>query len=408
MSERTRHYTSAGLGGVLLVAGLSGCIEFGHGESKTAEDVVDTKPEVVRTPANDRSTVELNGTVLTITATARCDLVEMESVEQKTKTARKFEDDMELPVGLLEGLAAVPIGVGIGLLADSPNVYKDDPNQRLYNSTGQDSVVTTGVVLIVLGVAAAAWPTVELIRSAVPETSTTTTTRQGAALQRGVPCRADQTASGHAVSLRYSGGSFSIGSTDGAGKLVVDLKQVLPVSAFQAPIPPVSMGVWLDSQLVGEIGVAKVGVAMLAEREQQDELAWQAAEPGACASGLNETACAGVRRYLGAFPQGRHANEANGLIARITGAVAPTGTGQVQLAVAPPSALLQKAVAEAQTAAQKAMEAARTKADLAAQKAEEATAKQIVKAGHDACVQTCRQVCAADKGCRKSCEEQCQ
>jgi hypothetical protein len=396
----------AGLSGLLLATGFGGCIEFGHGETKTADDVTDAKPEVVRAPASDRAAVELKGTMLTITATARCDLVEMETVTQTTKTEREFEDDLELPIGMLTVLSLVPIGAGIGLLADSPNVYQDDPNQRLYNATGQDAVVTTGAVLIVLGAAIAAWPTVELIRWGVPETETTTSTRQGNVLQRSVPCRADQTAGGHNVSLRYSGGTFSVGTTDASGTLMVDLKQSLPVTPFQAPVPPVSMGVWLDSQLIGEIGVASIGMALLGEREQQDDLAWRAAEPGACANGPSETACAGVRRYLGSFPQGRHAADATTLLARLGTALTPPG-GQVTMAVGPPSALLQRAVSEAQAAAQTAMDTARAKVDLAAQKAEEAAVKQIAAAGHDACLKTCRQVCAADRSCRKSCEEQC-
>jgi hypothetical protein len=398
----------AGLGGLFLAASLGGCVEFGHGETKTADNVTDTKPEVVRAPANDRGTAELKGTVLTVTATARCDLVEMETVEQVSKSERKFEDDMELPIGLLEGFAAVPIGAGIGLLADSPNVYDSDPNQRLYNSTGHDSVVTTGAVLVALGAAAAIWPTIELIRSGVPETSTSTTTRQGNVLQRNVPCRADQTASGHAISLRYAGGSTSIGSTDASGKLVVDLKQVLPITLFQAPVPPVSMGVWIDSQFVTDIGVASLGLALIAEREQQDDLAWRVAEADACAGALNETVCAGVRRYLSTFPQGRHAAEANALVAKINAAATGTSSGQVTIAAGPADELLQRAVTEAQAAAEKAMEAAQAKADAAALKAEEATAKQILQAGHEACVRTCEQVCAANRACRKSCKEQCQ
>lgn len=397
-----------GLGlGLLAAFAAGGCIDFNHGDTKTAEDVIEVKPEIVRTMARDQGSFELEGTKLTVTAVARCDVVEMETVETTTTTERDLDDDDLVPVAVLEALSFIPMGAGIALLADAPNVYDDDPNQRLYNETGQGGVIAAGTVLLAVGVLANIWPTVELIRLGVPETDESTTTRQGQVLQRGVACRATDTAVGHTVRLRWAGGEVALGMTDDAGKLVADLRQSLTLAHFQSGSPPVSVGVWLDSQLLGDVGVVGVGKALLAERAQQDDLAWEAADGPPCASSPNEQSCAGVRRYLAAFPNGRHVGDANALLAKLPVALPPPGSGTVTLVASGNEALVQKAVSEALAASDKAMAAARDKHERAAAKAEEAAEKDINRIGHETCVKTCRQVCAADKNCRTRCEEQC-
>ncbi|MCC6522951.1 MAG: hypothetical protein IT373_09840 [Polyangiaceae bacterium] len=396
----------AGAGALLLcAAAASGCLEFRRGESKTADNVVDTHQDLVRAPASDEGVVDLAATVLTVTAAPRCDMVEMEKVEQTTSYERKFDDDSVVPIAVLEVMSLVPMIAGVALLADSPKVYDNDPNQRDYNPTGKTAVVNAGAALLSVGAVVNIWPTVELIRSAVPEKDTTTMERQGDVLQRNVDCANRFTASGHYVTLRHAGGTISLGSTDGNGKLATDLKQVLPLSLFQSPNPPVSMGVWLDSQYLGDVGVAQVGMALLAQREEQDDLAWRAAEPEACAAGRTEAACAGVRRYQQGFPQGRHASEATQLVNQL--AVAPPPNGGVKIATDTTAPLLDRAVAESQAASQKAMDAVWSTLEQDTKKAEQQAEKDAVTAGHTACIKTCRQVCAADGACRKSCEEQC-
>jgi hypothetical protein len=410
---------------VLLGSG-AGCIEFGTGESKTADDVIETKQDVVRNPAADRATVSLDGTVLTVRGKAACDLVEMATVEQTTTREREFRDEDELPVALVEAFSLVPIGAGIALLADAPAVYDDDPNQRLYNATGQDSVIAAGAVLLAVGVAMNVWPTVELIRWATPETDSSTSERPGQVLQRNVPCTAELSRGGSAVSLRWPAGTLNVGTTDTDGKLVVDLKQVLSISHFQSGTPPVSMNVFLNEQLVGNVGVTAVGLALLEERRAQDDFAWRTAEPAACSEQPTEGTCAGVRRYLGSFPQGRHAGEANALVARIG---QPAGGGTLVVVERPEDAVAARAIAVAQAAAQKLMSESRAKRDEAArlarekfeadtqkaverfdaeeQKAAEASEKKIQREGRELCLRTCRTECAADRTCRTRCEEAC-
>ena len=393
-----------------VCAGAAGCIEFRRGESKTVDDVIDTKTDVVRDVASDDGEMDLRGTVLVVSVTPGCNLVETETVEHETSYERKWdEEETVLPVAMLEVLSLAPMIAGVALLADSPQVYESDPNSRLYNPTGHKTAVNAGAALLAVGAVVNIWPTVELIRSAIPETDTSTSTRTGQILQRDVECSADVNAAGRYVTLRWSGGTYSLGSTDGAGRLSSDLKQVLPLSVFQSPTPPVSMGVWLDSQYLGDVGVASVGIALLAEREEQDDLAWRAAEAGACAANRNEQACAGVRRYVGSFPQGRHAAEANALLASLQPAVVPQPPppGGPVIATDPASERMDRAVSEAQEAAQTAMENVWKKFEADTKKNEERADKEAKQAGHTACVQTCRKVCAQDKPCRSGCEEQC-
>jgi hypothetical protein len=141
---------------------------------------------------------------------------------------------------------------------------------------------------------------------------------------------------------------------------------------------------------------------MAKEREEQDELTWQAAESGACAQQRTAAACGGVQRYVGLFPQGRHAQEAQTLLSRL----APD---PAQVAADPGGVRVdrarQAAAQAADDAAQKILEKLQADAAKAAEKAEQDARKAALKA----CVDACKKACEKDADCALTCtKEVCQ
>jgi hypothetical protein len=278
------------------------------------------------------------------------------------------------------------------LLADSPNVYQSDPHSRLYNPTGKDTVIAAGIALVVAGVGTLILPIGNAIHAAGSDEETSTTTRQGKTIRADSPCDATVALPAHSVVAKGAGGqSVAIGATDGSGRMSASLKEIFarPGVFGNAPIP-VSMGIYVDNQFVGEVQTGDIMREVEKERAAQDEATWNAANPDVCAREHTDQACIRVRQYrdlvvAGQIP-GAHASAAEDLISKATPATVAAGgaagTSLVQSAV-------QQAQAASASAAQKVIEAA----DAAQKKALLKAQDDAQRAGKAACEATCKQVC---------------
>ena len=175
------------------------------------------------------------------------------------------------------------------------------------------------------------------------------------------------------------------------GNLTTDLKISLAPWFTGPQPPPVSAGIYVNGQFLGEVRVADVARAIFDDRAQQDDLAWSQAEPQACGSQKAEPACARVRAYIATFPTGHHLEEAHRLIQSLT-------PQQPVVAQDAGPALLQRAVTAAQSAANIAANKVREKAQKSQQKALLKSEEDAAAAGKVACVATCKKVCEEPLG----------
>ena len=400
---------SFGLLATLMLA--TGCEEVSRTRVKTVDDVIERTPKTVFQNQFSGDAVIDEGR-LTVRVEPACSLVEMETVETTTVYEKKaLSDDERTWMGALGGASVVPVGGGIALLADSGNVYEDDPNQRLYNSNGQDSAIIGGVILLLVGAAMATPPIVNAFRYVGDEEETGKPfERQGQTLRSGVTCGGSAGQPAFALTARFGAFNVPIGQGTGPAKTVIDLKSKLPVSVLDAAPTPVSAAIYANESFLAEVRIAEVVEQLRKDRGEQDDLTWRTGEPGACESQRNEQACAGVRRYLSAFPAGRHAKEAQALVARINAATAPPPGPPVKagpaIAEDPGKSKLDAARRAAAEAAAKAAEAAEKKRRedeaLRAKKA----AEDAQKASKKACTEACVAACGKDATCRSTCSQE--
>lgn len=396
-----------------LAAGLPGCFDVKHGETKTAEDVVKTEPKVVAR-GSITGKASLDGSTLVVNARQGCALVEMREVKRTTTTDNRFESGTAGGLTAIGVIGSLPLTGGVIMLADSPRVFDNDSNSRTYNPTGKTAAIAIGTVLTLVGTTAVAIPIVNAARAAGSETTSTTENREGKTLRADSPCDGNIASQPLAVTAQAPNGSAaSLGSTDAQGHLQSDLKVSL-ASWFNQPVPPVSAGILVNGQFIGEVDVSNVARVFFEERDKADELAWGRTEFQACAQQKNEQACAGVRNYLQALPAGRHADEARTLL----GKFAP----QSPVVAADDAAdLLQRAVTEAANASNLAANKVREKAQTDQQKALLKAETDALRAGKQACQETCKKVCeeppkskakvspGAVQECKTSCnKEACQ
>jgi hypothetical protein len=361
--------------GALGLAILSlGCAEMTYGARTMVDETVLSTRHQVQPSATPRATLTQTGTVIRVTATQVCDLVEVKEIR------RTFEQDVEnqalIPELALLSVGAVPAGLGVIFLVDSPNVYDNDRNARLYNASGKSGAIAAGVVFLAWGVAMMAVPIVDFVRAAGSKEDEETRTEDGQVLRRDVPCETGVSpASARTVSGRVPGDFFSLGRTDASGVFEADLASAVPSRVFLSPSPPTGMEVLVDNALVGKVSLEGIREMHLKERQRYDTALWSNVDVITCRRGSPDaSACNAVRSYLETFPDGEHAEEARRLLdpnAR---------SSSVQVAAAPEDiakaeADRKKAAAAAEAARKAAIEACRKKCETSCKK--EATCSKI-------------------------------
>lgn len=378
-------------GAAVVALGLLplGCFELHNGESKTSEDIEKTEP-IATQSGSFTASMKADGPVVTVQVKAHCSLVEQQTVKITTHYERTLDDGVVPFLTALGLIGSLPLTGGVAMLADAPNVYTSDPHSRTYNSTGQETVIGVGVALTVVGVGMVSIPIVNAIRAAGTKDEDTTTTRQGRTLRGDAECDGSLALQARTVTGKSSSGQvFTLGSTDAEGRMSTNLKQVLgQPGIFGNVAPPVSLGIYVDTQYVGEIDTAEIVQGLAADKEKQDETTWATANVRGCAEGKNEQACAAVRQYLQLFPNGHHAKEAADLVSKISAATPP-------VAVDPSGDVLQQAINSASNASATASQKVLDAAALAQQKALLKAQEDAQKAGRQACQVECARVCEA-------------
>lgn len=369
----------------LGLAFAAGCVDVNKTHLRNEEEVIERTEKTIPSP-KFAATVDAKGGILRVKVVPECELVEEEKVEIRDVSDRTLSNDDRGWMTLLSVVGGVPLTSGTVMLADAPNVYDSDPNGRLYNSTGQDTTIGVGVVLVAVGLAATLPPMVNALRAVGTSSTESTITRIGVIKQENAPCRGDETGQSYSVIVKLGAQQMSVGAVRPRDELNVDLRQALGPTLLRMSPPPTRMAIWVNDKFQAELPVDEVLDGARALQSQSDEAAWAAANVEACRS--STTACSGVQSYLASFPNGLHAEDARKLLGPRPG-LKVAGDGKS---------------ANARDAATAAMEAAaekaRKEADEAFKKAEAKAAAEAKKA----CEKECTRVCtAADKTCVAQC-----
>jgi hypothetical protein len=379
-----RHLNSLALLAPVALASVAGCVDIQKTRVRTTEEVTASVPRV---SADRRFTAEssLQGTVLRVRVTPRCDEVAMETVVVSDVSDKYLDEDERLLLTLLALVGAAPLGTGTGLLVDAPNVYDSDENQRLYNQTGKDAAIAAGVILVSVGLAATLPPMINGFRAVGESSEDRTIERQGATLREDVPCAGAELSRSYNVTVRLGTEIFSLGVARPNDPFDVDLlASVVPRLRTMTP-PPRGVAVWVDDKFQREFPVDALLIAVEADRQRDDETSWAAAEPSSCQA--NKNLCEGVRAYLVRFPSGFHAEEARRLL------------GQAGMVVA--SGGFEKIIQGALDA----RDAAQAAAEGEAQATFDRAITEAVKRGQVACRAECARACKKDARCKQDCEQ---
>jgi hypothetical protein len=294
-----------------------GCAEVQYGSTTTHDQVLHTGERLVRGQGIVARAWQ-DRTELRVQAAFRCDLVEWNQIRRTT--VEEADSDLTSDYVLL-GLSAVPLGVGVALLADSGNVYDADRNARLYNQAGPTGAIAGGVILAAAGAVLAAVPVVDMVRASGSKEEESMVEERGRTLRADLSCSSAEPAAAIGVLGVIPGEApshqklqFRLGVTDPAGRLTVDLADVLPSETLHQAGQPRSMQVVVGGRVIGLVDLVPVLLAMAdRDRVAEDEL-WRQAGADACRQQPSEESCAGVRAYLLNLPHGRYAAEAEELL----------------------------------------------------------------------------------------------
>jgi len=377
-------------GSALLLAACSafGCVDISKTRVRTDENVIDKRPKVVPS-ARFAANVEVRDNILRVKIASQCSLVEEEKVEATEVSDKTVSSDARVWMTALALAGSVPLTGGTVMLADSPSVYDSDLNARLYNQTGQETVIGVGTALVSLGLACVLPPMINGLRAVGSSETTTTTTRVGAVLEDKTPCRGLTAPPSYAVVARFAAGQVvPLGAAVADDEFHVDLPRILGPTLLGMSPPPASVAIWINEKFQTEVPTASILEAARGSRETQDDVTWAKAEPSGCAQ--TPTACAQVQAYLSLFPNGKHADEARKLLQPRSNVVAG-GAG--------PESKLARAV----EAAAKQMTDTQTKLDKQASDVLDKAQKKAAEESKKVCQKECSRICEKDELCRQSC-----
>lgn len=203
--------------------------------------------------AGVRVRARLDDTTLVLRTTRGCEVVVWEEVE--TLEIREADEDPTEELILL-GLAAIPLGIGVGLLVDAPNVYDDDRNSRQYNSTGQTGAYVAGGVLTGIGGLIALPPLIQLFRAAgASEERVTTAERRAEVQSSNVACPDGTHPMRTAVVLEVGGHRLMTPGTDADGHLEIDLAKTIPPEVAERAV---TVKVIVSGKVVGELDIEPI------------------------------------------------------------------------------------------------------------------------------------------------------
>lgn len=256
---------------VLAVLSL-GCQTISMHTVHTDERVTASRLRIVA--GNDvRVRSRIDGTTLIIQTTRACDLVEMEEVEV-TEHREALEEVYE--EFAIAGIGAIPVGIGIGMIADAPNVYDNDRHSRLYNQAGPEGAYIGGTILTVAGGSLMLWALIEAGRVVSAEDQITSSlTRQGQTIEHNVTCEGAATPVSAPVVLEVSGTSVRTDGTSSHGTLALDLASAIPPELAN---DAVSVRVIVAGKLIGELDIEPI-LDEQARRQQPDVLPDQGVTP---------------------------------------------------------------------------------------------------------------------------------
>lgn len=305
--------------------------------------------------------VSSDGTSLELEAHATCDVVKYDDVELTDHLEARNKSpvfDWTLGVG-----GALVAGAGVGILADSKNVYGSSTSSQNYNKYGHSSAAV-GWGAIGVGTLAGVISVVDIVRA--QRTASTVTHKEVERGKIGSCQGAIMPNESVAALLQGEGGNHVqvLGHTDTAGKLSVALSTIQQpplttcsldkqpfTDAMQlmirgqvvanVPLAPLYER-WIESARVADEELERAAAAEIAtchsrkacprieayskrrvcfsdpERRQKildalDDASWSDADPVRCAKSLAENACEGVARYTQQYREGRHSDEAKGV-----------------------------------------------------------------------------------------------
>jgi hypothetical protein len=285
-----------------LFALLSACARIAPGPVTVADALLQAVPDPVRVPGA-LGTVEQHGFQVTLAISHRCDITEKRTVRRTTE--QRFVNETparDWIFGISGGALLVAGGV---FFIDSGNVAAQDRASMDYNPVGPALPRTVGIGLLAVGAALASIATVDIVRANTRVADTKTVTVDGK-IDRGVACPESPFPSA-AITARYQGRSFDLGTTDPRGRLELDLDAALPQDAGLVRGEPF---LFLDVE-----GVELARIEVLAVVAHREERTWTTLPRAACRDPQKASDCDPVKAFLSAYGEGPHAGEARELLA---------------------------------------------------------------------------------------------
>ena len=210
---------------LLPLAGTFGCAHISMETVSSTEEVISSRKEIV--PGEGvRVRARIDGTRLFLRTHRGCKVVEQQRVE--VEEVREADESLAEEATVFT-LGAIPLGIGIGLLADAPNVYENDRNSRTYNSVGPTGAYVAGGVLTAIGGLFVLPATIEMLRvAAAGDVVTHVEDREGAVLDANVACADGGSPIRTSVVLRVAGEHVATPGTDSQGQLTLDVADLVP------------------------------------------------------------------------------------------------------------------------------------------------------------------------------------
>ncbi len=375
----------------LVTSALSlGCGRIRLRTTDVHDTVIERKPEVV-SGHGVQVDASLEGSEVHIASVEACAIVEMNRIRRVEH--REPNDDPTEELVVL-GFGAVPLGIGIAMLADAQNVYEDDRNARLYNSSGPSGAIIGGTILVAVGGLLTILPTVQLLRvAAAGEVRERMLVKPGSVVRENVPCEQEPVAVDVRVQIRIGPQTYSLPDAEPKrGQFRTDLADSIPVRALRpAQLERYPTGkLIVDDKALMDVDLLPIADESLRRR---DERAWQRAKK-LCEQAKEadvKSRCAGVELYLQGFPNGLYRDDAQRLLNQRLG---------------PPATIAGVPGAEANRPSDgEKVEPPPEPLDPATQRAVDRAKKEHERA-LKRCEQTCLRGCKRDGACAQRCAQE--